>query len=411
MKLFKLIFSKPLFAKVFLAFFISGIGTAFTSVAVYEALAKQDYGPLGFALAFIAGVAPGVLTSWWAGGRYLSWSFGKVLVFAQSFGLIMLIFPLISTFTNSVGWLLMAEVTASAVGGLLLPIYKTIEKSSFSDEELPHLAVVDTFLLTANFICGQGLGSLLVSVISLRAFLFVNCLTYVLSILILIPLVKKLMEIKPKSENQQQPTFFYQSLSSEQKKGIWLLPWLALTCAPLMVLLPSRSDEFQSVNFGLLLMTPALFLICSRTIGQLIGPFLASKISIQKLNSKHWSLNAALFVYILFYSGAYLSSSIYVAAAFCILAHVCSNVVYSVGNYRLMKVFDSSQVGWAFGHVYRVSTVVISISALLGGVIAEHLGLTFTLILSFIFWSVGAMWFATGKTEEIFSEEVTYESN
>ena len=399
MKLLKLIFSKPLFAKVFLAFFISGIGTAFTSVAVYESLTKQDYGPFGFALAFSAGVLPGILTSWWAGRKYLSWSFGKLMVCAQVFGLVMLVFPLVSTLTNSVGWLLMAEVTASAVGGLLLPVYKTIEKSSFSEEELPQLAVLDTFLLTANFICGQGLGSLLTSMMSLRAFLFVDALSYVLAIGILIPLVKELSELKPKSEESPK-SFSYKALSSQQKKGIWLLPWLALTCAPLMVLLPSRSGDFSKVNLGGVMMTPALFLICSRTIGQLIGPWLASQLNIERLNGKHWSLSAALLIYVVLYSGAYLSSSIFAAAAFCVLAHVCSNVVYSVGNYRLMKVFDSTQVGWAFGYVYRISTLVISLSGLLSGIIAEQMGLAVTLFLSVLVWGMGAVWFSSDSLQE-----------
>lgn len=391
--LFNLIFSKPIFSRVLLALFISGIGTAFTSVAVYQQLAERDFGPFGFAIAFVAGLLPGMITSYFAGRYYKRWALGKTLLLGQLVGLLMLIFPLVAGSGGSIVWLLLAEIAASAVGGLLIPVYKTIERSSFLEEDLPKLAVLDTFWLTANFICGQGLGAILASVLTLRQFLLVDVFSYILALIILWPLGSQIKETVKDAESFSDRES-YRKLDSRQKQAVWLLPWLAFTCAPLMILFPAKGADFSEVHFfGSVMMVPALFLICFRTLGQLIGPMVAAKLDIQKLSEKKFVLVWALLSYIFLYTCAFKVSSIYAAAVLCLMAHILSNIVYAVGNYQLMKFFKPEEVGWAFTFVYRISTLLIGITAIASGVLAESFGLNLAIGISLVGWIFGTLFF------------------
>jgi hypothetical protein len=388
-KLYKLIAGKPLFSRVLIALFISGLGTSFTSVAVYGELSRRGFGPFGFALAFAAGLLPGLFTSLWMGPRAFRLPIGRILVGSQLVGLIALLMPLLGSVTGQIGWLLMAEVAASAIGGLLIPVYKTLERESFQESELGSLATLDTFLLTANFIFGQGLGALLAPHLSLPRFLLVDASSYLLSLVLLWPLLKVPVrrEVWTRSEKAE--------LTRDQKGALWLLPWLAFVCAPLMVLFPVRGSEFGQIVriFGLFEISPTLFLICARTVGQLLGPVLAAWLGLSALSRKPGGLSLAIAAYILLYVAAYRISSLYLAAMFCVLAHVASNAVYSIGNFELLRAFPAERVGWASGFVHRAVTLAVALSGLLGGVAAQAYGWNLALGLSSVLWLLGSVAF------------------
>lgn len=394
--------NKPVFLRVVLAFFISGIGTAFTSVAIYQEFAAQNIGAIGFAIVFVAGLLPGFITSSFAANRYKAWPVFTVLIAGQLLGLIALAIPLIGSYTHNVFCLLVAEIVASAIGGVLLPIYKTIERSSFADNELNAVAPLDTFLFTANFIFGQGLGSLLASQLSLRQFLFIDFISYAIAAGLFFSLKAKLDKIS-QNQSDNKKSYAYRDLSSTQKKSLWLLPWLSFVCAPLMVLLPARGIEFSQplTLLSSIKLTPVLFIICSRTLGQLAGPFLASHWDLAKLSSTKWSLPLSLLLYIGFYSLALNTGSLLLVGVFCCLAHVASNVVYCVGNYQLLANFNSEQAGWAATIVYRAMTIVTVLSSLVGGLLVQKYGWSLALLVSVVSWLVGSIYFNfQNKTQE-----------
>lgn len=396
-KLFKLLKSKPLFTRVLLALFVSGLGTAFTSVAVYQQLAAANWGPLGFALAFAAGILPGMLTSTISGRHYARWPVGKFLIYGQFIGLVALVFPLIGSWSHQVVWLIVAEVIASAVGGLLFPLFKGLERSSFSEDEFQLLASLDTFMLTANFIFGQGLAALLISFLSIQQFLLLDAASYMIAIGLLIPVVRALgTPLRQEAPEAPARTVKWIDLSPPQKSAILLFIWLPLVTAPLIVVLPARGAEFGlSANFIGLAITPALLLICGRTIGQILGPLLAMTIDMSRLSQRTWSLSLSLLVFITAYAVAFVTPSLLAAVALCMLAHIASNVVYAVCNFQLMKAFEAEQIGWAAGLIYRVSTFAMGVIGIGAGALAGHFGWSSVVAVSTLTWLVGGIFWRT----------------
>jgi MFS family permease len=390
-KLLNLLRSRPLFTRVLLALTVSGLGTAFTAVAVYQKLTELDWGPAGFGLAFAAGLLPGMLTSVWSGRHSARWPIGKILIAGQAAGLCALILPLWGSISGQMYWLLAAEVMASAVGGILVPVFKGLERASFAEDEFPTVASLDTFLLTANFVFGQGLGSLLVSSLSLRQFLSIDALSYVIALILLWPLSRQLGAVSHEDQNDTAP-MSWRFLKPEQKRALMVLIWLPLVTVPLMVTLPARGAEFGSSFriLNLVAITPALFLICGRTTGQILGPPLAVVLNMPKLAQQRWSLSLALFVYILSYALAFHVSSLYTAVALCLLAHIASNVVYAVGSYQMMTAFSAQEIGWAAAFTYRTATFAMGVIALSAGLVAANWGWASVISFSIVMWIMGS---------------------
>ena len=388
-KLLNLLRGKPRFTRVLLALFVSGLGTAFTSVAVYQQLSTLRWGPFGFGVAFAAGILPGLFTSSLSGRRAARWPVGKLLLLGQIIGLTCLIFPFLASFGNQIGWLLVAEVVTSAVTGLILPVFKSLERASFADAELPTLASLDTFLLSANFIFGQGLGSLLISSMSLRTFLIIDAISYAVALILLWPTAQSLGLIVESGSTLTVPRV----LNFEQRVALTLMIWLPLVTVPVMVVLPSRGAEFGITTplTAWFAMTPALLLICGRTLGQILGPLLAVHLNMDRVRARPWSMPFALFLYIAAYSVALTVPSLFAAVAFCLMAHVASNVVYAIGGYQVMKAFSSAEIGWASGLLYRSATLVMGIVSLVAGLIAERLGLNAVIVVSLVSWFGGSL--------------------
>ncbi|NCN40838.1 MFS transporter [bacterium] len=392
--LIKLLLEKPLFLRALLALFVSGIGTAFTSVAVYQTLSTMNWGASGFGLAFAAGLLPGMLTSTISGKHSYKWPVGKMLVAGQIIGLMALLFPIFGTGEYQIWWLLLSEVLASAVSGLLIPIFKSLERSSFEEDQFPSLASIDTFIITANFILGQGVGALLVSHLSLTLYLLFDVASYLIALILLWPLARKLKSLSAEEEpgsDHRLPSFW--ALKPDQKKVLFLMNWLPLVTVPLMVTLPARGLEFgaSSKVVGFLTMTPALFLICGRTAGQILGPMVALKMNMERISQKSWSLSLALFLYIFGYTLAFLVPSLHLAVLCCMFAHLASNVVYSVGNFQLMKSFSASEIGWAAGFLYRSASLIMGVVALLAGLVAAKWGWISIIAFSLVAWLFGVL--------------------
>jgi DHA3 family macrolide efflux protein-like MFS transporter len=388
--LIRIIKTKPAYARVLLALTVSGIGAAFTSVAVYTELARRGFGPTSFGFAFAAATLPGCFTSWIAGRQGHKWDSRKILVIGQVLGLVSLAFPLIGDQTNSFPLLIMAEFCASAIGGFLLPILKRIERESFDENDFEKVAALDTYLLTANFICGQGIGSLLCSKMSFSGFLAVDAVSYVFALVLIAGLPAQ--EIVESEEEDSRDTF---NFSAEQKRALYILPWLASVCAPAMILLPAHAEKWADVQLTKeWLIAPVLVILIARTLGQIVGPFVAMKINLERIGKNPSALTLALSLYVGLYFLAFHAPSLLMAAALVTSAHIASNVVYTFGNLRLMQSFSSREIGFASSFVFRSSTVVLGTSGILIGRVDELIGPIAIFIVSAFFLVTGAMLFS-----------------
>jgi MFS family permease len=381
--------SKPFFLRVMAAIFVSGVGTSLTAVAVYQELSRRNVGPAGFAIAYAAGLLPGLLTSMLPASHARKWHLGKVMIVAEIVGLLSLVFPFLGVEKAHIGWLLVSEAMASAVGGFLVPLFKSLERASFAEEEFPQLASLDTFLFTANFVLAQGIGALIASQLPLRAFLALDALTYVVALLLIVPVAARAPALGIDDDSRRIRVH----LQVHQKRALFILPWLALVCAPPMILLPARGAEW-GLSFriiGALSIAPVLLLMCARSLGQILGPVVALKLDMRRLSDAAWALPSALLAYLILYLGAYRSSSLVVVAALVVLAHTASNVVYTVGTFQMLKAFNPEETVWASGWIYRLMTLITGVSGLLMGAVADRFGSGLVLAGSAVVFAVGTV--------------------
>lgn len=395
---------RPLYFRVLIALFVSGIGTALTSVAVYQELTRTQAGSIGFSLAFAAGLIPGFLTSLISGRLAHRWSVGKVLILGQLAGLIALSIPLFGYHAGRIGWLFVAEATASAISGILLPLYKGLERQSFNDEAFEALASLDTFLLTTNFILGQGVGALLASHLSLAQFLWLDATTYIVALVLLFPIARHLPSLATSDEVSPSPNLA--ALTLKQKKALMILPWLALICAPPMILLPARAVQWgPSVEvIAAFTMAPVLLIICSRTLGQILGPLAAAHLKMARLSATRWALPLTLFIYLVFYAVAYNVQSLPLVLISVLCAHVASNVVYAVGNYQMLHAFSPTETVGASARTYRWMTAITGASGLAAGALADRFGFGPVLAFSVLSLIVGSFVLLSRNQLEAISE-------
>lgn len=388
-KLARIIFSRPAYARVLGALFVSGIGSAFTSVAVYRELGARGAGDFTFALAFAAALLPGFFTSFGASRISRVFRLRGLLLICLGGGLIGLLLPLLGYLEGNLVCLLGAEVLASASGGLLLPVFKGLERASFAEDDFQTLAALDSWIFTGNFIFGQGLGALLAARLSFEAFLLTDAFAYVVAILLVYPLNHGLSLPLP-ADDEALP-----ELRGERRRAVLLLPWLALTCAPPMILLPARAGEWSAAEFAGVQLAPVLLLICARTLGQLLGPLLALRFDLARIGERSWALPLFLVSYLALYVGAYLASSLALVAGLVLLAHVSSNFLYAVGNFRLLQVFSAAETVEVAGFTYRGVTLISALSGLGVGAVAQAYGTSVVLGFSFLAL-VGGAWILGG---------------
>lgn len=362
----KIITNHPLYFLVSLAFFISSIGTAFTSVAVYFLLEQYQSSSIVFASVFIAGTLPGFITSLWSGRVVHRKNLFYSVFCCQVIATIALIIPLTGMRLHRVDLLITAEVIACASTGILLPFIKNLEKSTFKNKHLEFLAAYDTYFFTFSFILGQGLATILLTFMSTYAFLLIDLCTYIASCSLLFSLRKSFkkchLESHQNKSNSQQLRLTV--LSKTQKNVLIMFIWIALTCSAPMALLPSIGQQFTAVN--LLGLSPTLMLLCSRTIGQMFAPILATMLGIEKISRSRLLLVIMLLSYLMCYAGAFAQSSLLLSCILVITAHFCSNIVFTTAQYRLLKEFSVKTIGWAAAFNYRamtLSTVTITFIA------------------------------------------------
>lgn len=156
-----------------------------------------------------------------------------------------------------------------------------------------------------------------------------------------------------------------------------------------MVVLPARGADF-GVSASWFAIAPTLLLVCRRTLGQILGPFVAIYLNMDRICRWSWSMSVSLLIYVFAYILALHVPSLVAAVSLCVFAHIASNVVFAIGNYQVMKAFKPHEIGWAAGFLYRTSTLAIGIVGLGAGAIAERFGINSVIVASVLCWIVGS---------------------
>lgn len=372
-QIYGLIKKKPAFFLVSLATLMSGIGTAFTSIVVYAELERSSAPAFMFAVAFAAGLLPGLLSSHFSGKWATNKSAVYLLVFAQIAGALMLCVPLAGLMYGQVEILLVAEGIASAVGGFLVPILQVLTRRFFENDELSVISIYESYIFTANFLLGTALGAAIYSIVGSFWFLVVDIFTYLIATALIVASYKIAgTYFVGKSESDRaEEGFRWSQLNPTQKRVFLIMPLLALCCAPSMAVLPKHAEQLGGSAW---MLTPVLLVLISRSSGQVFGPLVAGRLDFEKLISSRLAIPVCVFGFLILYAAAFHSSSLLLIGASVFMAHVLSNIVYILSFYGIPRYFDESIIGPVTARNYQLSVLSISLSALAGGWIATHYG-------------------------------------
>lgn len=338
------------------------MGAGLTFVVVFSELTKLNASPSSFALAFVFSTAPGLLGSMIGEYSLKRTDAVNCLILAEMIGFCGLIFPWLGVTLHSITLLQMTELASSFAAGITLPSISHYAKYMLPDEDLAAAALIDTLAFSCYVLFGVGLGVILSHFLDGQALLLVNCCCYIVSIaaLILLPRLKKAFE------SAQNVEALPKSLSPIQKASLALLPALSLVGTPAMallpVLVPGTGDRSQIV----------LALLFARSLGQLCGPMLVKEKQLEVQNL--YLIIFCMVGFLVCYQLIAISTILAVALVLVFLAHVLSNIVFSLGWYGLLRNFNAKHVAAASARSYRKQVVVGVIVGGIAGLLADKIG-------------------------------------
>ncbi|WP_158997409.1 MFS transporter [Pigmentibacter ruber] len=386
--MFKFLFLNINFVYFAIANLIMQIGIGLTQVAVYGHLAKVGASPLYFTMAFSFSVIPGIFSSQLS--CYLAKKVNIIFlcILFQLFGAFSLFLPLLGISNNYVLLIVFAEFISAFIMGFCYPISQIYVKRVFTDKNyLPLAAKLDVYLFSINIILGTFIGTLLYNYFSTKNYLILNILMYLISALLFLnsyyknKLIsiknsdnyKNNEEIKNKSFIKQQLLFF-RNFSEEQKYSFLILIFLPIVTTPAISLLPTIGNKYGTkiFIFGIIL-TPALGFILAKTIGQIMGPMLISGNQFEKLFKSKFIFLSCNFIFLFIYLVIYFIENIYLSIFLIILAHLFSNIVFSLGMFAVQRTFELKQILDVTTKQYQISTIAIAFIALLSGYLIHYI--------------------------------------
>lgn len=366
---------KPWLLLLAFSFVISSIGNGITYIIVFSQLIHLSAPVSSLALAYVLSTVPGLA------GSVVGERFTRnnnpflVLISGECLGLLGLLIPLMAYQLNSVPLYLAAQTVSAFTIGMTFPAISKIFKTGLSADELPVATTLETIIFACNVLLGVGLGLVISNYVSFIHLLIIDVVSFVLSVIILI--FSKSFFTKPFSfSNTISSQLKFRSLSYAQRRSLLLLPLLAFTGAPAMALLPglvpSTAGFFDSQS-------TALILLFSRSLGQLIGPLLLNPERFEKNSNNNIKIIFSLFIFILCYGLLPIFPSVFAAVVLVIIAHIFSNVVFSLAVYSVLRHFDETQVAGAIAKSYRLQMLVTALISVSAGYCAQYFGVTYAL--------------------------------
>lgn len=349
-----------------LALLFSSVANGLTYVIVFARLLSSQATPISLTLAWMLTLAPGLPASYIAVKLLCRQPAFQVLLIGETINLCGLIFPLLALQFDSPLLLLISQSTGAIASGFAVPVLSHLFKQGLRQEWMPAAAGIETLSFAANVIFGVGIGILLYGTFSLWSLLLLDTLSAVLAIVLLIKAGRLFtphdQTIPPKPVNRLD----WRQLSPLQIRSLLLLPCLALVGTPAMALLPILTHRLpgESDDNGLLL-------LFARSIGQLLIPllFLPSEKTAQRLRIS--PLLLALLCFILCYFLVTLTSSIWLAGLWVIIAHLFSNAVYIIATYSVMRNIDQQLVGSAMAASWRLQVMITLVMSIITGLLAS----------------------------------------
>ncbi|MFB2863153.1 MFS transporter [Aeromonas sp. MdU4] len=344
-----------------LALICSSIGSGLTFVMVFGELARLDAAPSSFAVAFILSTSPGFIGT--IVGKYLLQRMETkyCLMIGELLGAVGLGIPWFGIENNAASVLQCAGIASSLAAGLTIPAINHYTKSKLEEEDIGAGALIDTFVFSCHVLFGIGIGAIIYEKISSETFLLLNLASYFFAIVVisLLPIINK----QPSQQNiiEDLP----RNLSTRQISSLYLLPALAMVGSPAMSLLPTLVGNENKGD-------TILYLLFSRGLGQLMGPFLVNEERYKSQSSSF--IIVCMIVFIVCYLLVPISPNLIVSLAFVFIAHIFSNIIYSMGWYNILTNFRNEHVAAASASSYKRQIVIGAVASILSGVLADRIG-------------------------------------
>lgn len=363
--------NKPWLRLLALAFLISSIGNGITWIVVFGELIRLSAPVASLALAYVLSTVPGLLGSI-AGERFCQrLSPFTILILGEGLGLIGLAVPFYAVAIDSIPLLLMAQAIGAFTTGMTFPALSQLFKTGLSEEELPVATTLESLIFAGNVLCGIGLGLVLRGYMSATHLLLIDLLSFAAA-LVLLGRAKRRVGAPFVEHVRSLSSLRWQTLTHTQRRAMLLLPLLAAAGAPAMALLPGLAPG--ALSSGSPEQTTALALLFTRSLGQLVGPLLLNPARFEKNSSSNGLQIGCLAIFLLCYGLIPFATWPAVALALVFVAHIFSNVVFSLAVYALLKNFERQQVPAAIARSYRRQMAVSAIVSLGAGYCAEAIG-------------------------------------
>lgn len=342
------------------ALMVSSVGNGLTFILTLAQLQQLGASPLSFALTFVLATLPGLAGSLLGEKQLARQSSLAIIRRAQWLGLAGLLLPWLGIRWHSVPLLQLAEGISAFSAGLALPAISRLLKSQLTETDLPAAAAVDTLAFSCYVLFGVGIGSWLYQPDAALFLLQLDAASYLLAIFLLCLTGKHCTAtIPPVSQINRPPP----AINPTQRAALLLLPALALVGAPPMALLPVLYPDTGAENQLL----PLLFV---RSVGQLCGPFLVPERWLSGKKTPVLLITLCLCIFITCYLALPLANKLSVAFALIFIAHIASNIVFTLGWLGLLHQFDAANIGRASAISYRRQLMAAAISAMLAGGLA-----------------------------------------
>lgn len=363
--------NKPWLRLLALAFLISSIGNGITWIVVFGELIRLSAPVASLALAYVLSTVPGLLGSI-AGERFCQrLSPFTILILGEGLGLIGLAVPFYAVAIDSIPLLLMAQAIGAFTTGMTFPALSQLFKTGLSEEELPVATTLESLIFAGNVLCGIGLGLVLRGYMSATHLLLIDLLSFAAA-LILLGRAKRRVGAPFVEHVRSLSSLRWQTLTHSQRRAMLLLPLLAAAGAPAMALLPGLAPG--ALSSGSPEQTTALALLFTRSLGQLVGPLLLNPARFEKNSSSNGLQIGCLAIFLLCYGLIPFATWPAVALVLVFVAHIFSNVVFSLAVYALLRNFERQQVPAAIARSYRRQMAVSAIVSLGAGYCAEAIG-------------------------------------
>ena len=345
-----------------LALICSSVGSGLTFIMVFAELARLHAGPSSFAIAFILSTSPGLLGSIIGKALLQQGETKYCLIAAECIGALGLLIPWYGLRHDSVAFLQLAGIASSIAAGMTLPAINHYTKAKLAPEDIGAGALIDTLVFACQVLFGIGIGAFIYGKVSSDTYLLVNLINYLLAILFIASLPRLVSFTHERGRAHCLP----RQLSAKQRASLYLLPALAMTGAPAMSLLPTLIKTDNSEQETLLL------LLFARSLGQLLGPFLVKEDRYK--NPSALFIIGCLAAFILCYIFVPFSPLVTISLLLVFLAHIFSNIIYSIGWYSLLTHFEKHQVAAASASSYRKQIIIGAAVSIVAGWLAERIG-------------------------------------